>query len=194
MRSLMGHSSSATAIAKAASSALLVLAGALACASSRATGAAPPGEHGPDACAGIPEAELEGSPLEAPYAIERIAPIHRYLWTGRGAHRVPVARSGKMTGVLVTVNTPTRTTLEELEVRLQCHIAWMRSSEDGSPAKRSCPLAVPGVAAEVRLGYGQRFIIAIRSEKESAAKEVWRRARALAGTGEGAAEDGDQIE
>ncbi len=194
MQSLIRHSSLATAMAKAASFALFVMTGTLGCASSRATGAATLGEHGSDACAEIPEAELEASPLEAPYVIERIAPVHRYLWTGRGGHRVPVPRTGKMTGVLVTINTPSRTTLEELEVRLQCHVARMRSSGDGSPAKRSCPLAVPGVAAEVRLGYGQRFIIAIRSEKESAAEEVWRRARALAGTGEGATEDGERIE
>lgn len=195
MQALMRHSSSARTTAKVvASFALLAMAGGLACASPRATGAAALGGRGLDACARIPEAALESSPLEAPYAIERVAAVYRYLWTGRGAHRVPVARSATMTGVLVTVHTPSWTTREELEVRLQCHVAWMRSREDGSPTKRSCPLAVPGASAGVHMGFGQRFIIAIRSDKESAAEEVWRRASALAGTSEGASEDGEQLE
>lgn len=174
--------------------AILAMTGALACASPRATGSAASTEAGADACAGISEAELEMSPLEAPYAIERISPLHRYLWTGRGARRVPVQGSAKLTGVLVTLHTPDRTTREDLDARLQCHIAWVRSHESTHPALRSCPLAVPGISAQVRMGYGERFIIAIRSKKESAAKEVWRRARALADMSEGESEDGEQFD
>lgn len=194
MQALMRHSSSAKAATKVASLALLAMAGALACASPRTPGAAALGGRGFEACAGIPQAALESSPLEAPYAIERVAPFYRYLWTGRGAHRAPIARSGTMTGVLVTVHTPSWTTREEFEVQLQCHIAWMRSTEDGSPPNRSCPLAVPGASADVRMGFGQRFTIAIQSDKESAAEEVWRRASALVGTSQGASEDGEQLE
>jgi hypothetical protein len=168
--------------------------GALACANPNGTSATAHGELGADACAGIPDAELEASPLEAPYSIEGIAPLHRYLWTGRGARRMPVQGTAKMTGVLVTVHTPSRTTREQLDALLQCHIAWMRFHETTHPALRSCPLAVPGASAEVRMGYGERFIIAIQSKKERAAKEVWRRARALADTGEGASDDGEEFE
>ncbi len=194
MRSLMNRTNSAMAAARAASFTLLAITGALACANPHGRGSAARVAHGSDACAGIPEAELEVSPLEAPYMIEYIAPLHRYLWTGRGARRAPVLGSAKMTGVLVTLHTPARTTREDLDARLQCHIAWMRSSETTQAALRSCPLAVPGVFAEVRMGYGERFIIAIQSKKESAAKEVWRRAGALVGTGEGAPEDGEGLE
>lgn len=166
----------------------------LACANPRAAGEAPPGERLSDACAGVPEAEWEASPLEAPYTIERISPVYRYLWTGRGARRTPVLGSGTVTSVLVTLNTPARTTREALEARLQCHIAWMRSSGNDSPALRTCPLAVPGVSAEVRMGYGQRYIIAIGSKDERAAKEVWRRADAMVGTGKDASDVGEPME
>lgn len=99
-----------------------------------------------------------------------------------------------MTGVLVTLNSPSKMTREDLEARLQCHMAWMRSSSEDMPALWSCPLAVSGVHAEVRMGYGQRFIIAIGSRDERFAKEVWRRASALLGTGEGVPESGEQLE
>lgn len=143
------------------------------------------------ACASLPQEVLEASPVEPPFEVEQVAAMHRFLWTGRGSRRSPVARSGKIETVLVTVHSPEWTTLEQLEARLQCHIAWMRSTERGKLAMRTCPLGVVGAAAEVRMGYGQRFIIAIRAEKESAAEEVWRRARLLAGTSSDAAEDGE---
>ncbi len=175
---------------------LLAMMGQLACADPRAaTGKAGPAESVADACAGVPDAEREASPLEAPHAIEMISPVHRYLWTGRGTHRAPVAGTGKLIGVIVTLNTPGRTTREELQARLWCHMAWMRArlSPGDSPALRSCPLAVPGASAEVRMGYGQRFIVAIGGRDERAAKEIWRRANALVETGKGASEDQETL-
>lgn len=44
---------------------------------------------------------------------------------------------------------------------------------------RSFPLAVPGISAKVRMGYGQRFTVAIQAKDERAVKEAWRRARAI---------------
>lgn len=154
-------------------------------------GEAPRADHGADACVGIPEEDRRPSPFEPPYTIESIAPVHRYLWTGRGSQRRALPGTGRMTGMLVTLHTPRRMTVDELETRLQCHIIWMRSSGDGTPAVRACPLAVPGASAVVRMGYGERFIIAISSKDERSAKEVWRRATALVGTREGAS-DGEE--
>ena len=163
------------------------------CASRRVTERAPSADNYTESCTEIPEDERRSSPLEPPYTIESISPLDRYLWTGRGRQRRPIQGSGKLTGLLVTIRAPSWTTLEAFDVRLQCHINWMRSSGDDSPAVRSCPLAVPGTSTEVRVGYGEKFIIAITSKDEQAAKEAWRRARALH-AGEDAPEGTDRVE
>jgi len=193
MQALIRHPGSVNAAPRTVSFAALAIASAVACAGQRPMGAAADG-RGLAACAGLPEAVLASSPLEAPYEIEQIAPVHRFLWSGRGTRRVPVARSGKMAAVLITIQTPSWMMRDEMEMRLQCHITWMRSSDGGAPAMRSCPLGVPGASAEVRMGFGQRFTIAIQSDKESAANEVWRRASALVGPRQGTSEDEDQLE
>lgn len=166
----------------------------LACASPRPGGHADRAAYDAETCAAIPEQERRSSPLEAPYTIENIAPVHRYQWIGRRGQRRPVPGSGRLTEVLVTIQAPAWTTLDAMDARLQCHIAWMRSDGDHSPAMESCPLAVPGVFANVRMGYGQRFMVAIQGQDERAVKEAWRRVRAMAPADAKPSERGEQLE
>jgi hypothetical protein len=143
-----------------------VLLGIAACAPSArapAAGAADPAV----ACAGLPEADRESSPLDRPEEIVAVEELRSWP-----RHPKQLQAWGPVEGVRVTVRPEKGVTKEYLSRVMNCHVArGATRSATGSPTAAANPLAVPGATATVH-STGDAFSIEIRGEDRASSQAI----------------------
>ena len=118
------------------------------------------------ACAGIPEADRDMSPFEHRADIASVAPLSAKPET-------------KTLGAVVTLRAVPGLTAEWLERDVKCHLARNAALGHVVPEMPDCPLVPRGVEASVTAS-ASGFAVTIRAEDEATARDVLRRAEALA--------------
>lgn len=120
------------------------------------------------ACAGLPRAEVDQAMGELLANVEGVESLH-----DSSNSKVPP----HLVGAVVQVRATRGMTSEYLGRVLQCHAAQRRAVACGS--ERSCALALEGANREVTTT-PTGFAVTLRSRNAEVAREIERRARALA--------------
>ena len=127
------------------------------------------------ACAGLPAADRDNSPLLAEGAVTSVVPLLPRAFSNKN---FPDRR---LVGATVTLRAERGATAEWLQRVVSCHIARNALGEGAPAAMQDCPLAVAGISASVRsTGAGFAVEISAQESGSGAAEEVLRRASRLA--------------
>lgn len=129
------------------------------------------------ACVGIGPANRDVSPF---HHREDIARVERFM-----SQPSPSAKSAlpALRGATVVFRAVPGMTAEWLQRVVDCHGARNGALGHAVPVMPYCPLVPKGVTAKVT-STGDGFAVAVQADDPTTAEEVWKRAQALAATGE----------
>lgn len=129
------------------------------------------------ACGGIDDRDRDWGPFRRREDIEKLEPLWGTPWSRLSSS--PGAASTTLVGAVMTLRAVPGLTAELLRRTIDCHLARNATLGHDVPKMAYCPLAPKGVTVLVSSA-GSRFRVEIRAPDAETAREVWRRARALA--------------
>ncbi len=128
------------------------------------------------ACSGVPDVDRDMNPFDHREDITGVTPYNTPVQSGAGQKQGMT----RLQGAVVTFRAVPGMTAEWLQRVVDCHVARNASMGFNMPEMAYCPLSVKGAKGKVA-STGNGFAVTVEADDSSAAQDILRRAKALAG-------------